>query len=92
MSDSLVDYRWLKWNKSVTTFTKDDLRKETLFTILHPKHYEQRAHSKRGVYLKLKNLTFADEGLYTCLAVSMRMGFSYRSAFLKVKQPAKGKS
>jgi hypothetical protein len=90
-SDMLVDYRWLKWNRSVKSFTESDLRNGTLFTILHPQHYGQPAYNKRGVYLKLKNLTMADEGLYTCLAISVHMGFSYRSALLTVEQPVESK-
>lgn len=90
-SDNIVDYRWLKWNSSVKSFTKADLLNGTLFTILHPVHYEQPAYLERGVFLKLTNLTMADQGLYTCLAISIYMGFSYRSAFLTVKQPIKSK-
>ena len=85
-TDILVDYRWLKWDSSVKSFTQADLYNGTLFTMLHPKHHEV-APNKRGVYLKLTNLTKADEGLYTCMAMNMYMRYSYRSAFLTVKQP-----
>ena len=92
-SDILVDYRWLKWDSSVKSFTQADFYNGTLFTMLHPKDYEQvNAHNKRGVYLKLTNLTKADEGLYTCLAMNMYMRYSYRSAFLTVKQPPQSKA
>ena len=73
------------------SFTKADLLNGTLFTILRPVHYEQPAYLDRGVFLKLTNLTMADQGLYTCLAMSVHMGFSYRSAFLTVNQPFKSK-
>jgi hypothetical protein len=90
-TDTLVDYRWLKWSKSVKSFIKADLLNGTLFTFIHPIYYKQPAYNKRGVYLKLTNLTLADEGLYTCLAISIHKGFSYRSAFLTVEQHLKGK-
>lgn len=90
ITDTLVDYRWLKWNKTVKSFTKADLLNATMFTILHPKYYEQPASNKRGVFLKLKNLTMDDEGLYTCL-VSSYMGYSYKSAYLSLQYPPKSK-
>lgn len=88
--DSLVDYRWLKWNLSVKSFTKADFLNGSLFNILHPVYHEQRDNDS-GVYLRLTNLTMADQGLYTCLVSSIYTGFSYRSAFLTVKQSFKSK-
>ena len=90
-SDALVDYRWLKWDKSVKSFTKKDLLNASLFTIVHPKYHGHPPPNKRGVYLTLKNLTMDDEGLYTCLVTSNFMGYAYRSAFLKVQLVVEGK-
>ena len=72
-------------------FSPVNLKNASLFTIIHPSHYEQAAFNKKGVYLKLENLTKADEGLYTCLAVSIYMSFAYRSAYVTVKEHEESK-
>ena len=91
ISDTLVYYSWLKWNNSVKIFNQTDLLNAKLYTMLPPRLLKQADGNKRGVYLNLANLTKADEGLYTCLAVNIYGRYAYKSAFLTVKQPMKSK-
>ena len=90
-----MDYRWLKWHNQRENATLENLSDRSLYAVLSPQFYEISTRqflslTRKGISLKLKNLTMEDQGLYTCL-VSNSVGFSVRSAFLSVKYPLKSK-
>ena len=82
-SGTLPDFRWLKWDKSITfvSIIRDNLRDGT-FQVIDPKYYRtiQRGESYESE-LKISNVTEEDFGLYTCYA-SNHIGADYNSAFL----------
>ena len=81
---TLPDFRWLKWDKSITFVSniRDNLENGT-FQLIDPQYYStirQRGESY-GSELKISNVTEEDFGLYTCYA-SNHIGAEYNSAFL----------
>ena len=83
-SGTLPDFRWLKWDKSITFVSKirDNLR-DGAFQLIDPKYYSgiQRGELSYESELKISNVTEEDFGLYTCYA-SNYIGAEYNSAFL----------
>ena len=91
VSGTLPDFRWLKWNKSVTS-TKtisDDLEnrfyldlENRLYRLIDPHSYKfLRVQDHYGAELRINNVTEDDFGLYTCF-VTNYIGKDYNSAFL----------
>ena len=83
VSGTLPDFRWLKWDKSITFVSKiGDNSRDHAFLLIDPKYYSdiQRGESY-GSELKISNVTEEDFGLYTCYA-SNHIGAEYNSAFL----------
>ena len=83
VSGTLPDFRWLKWDKSITFVSKiGDNSRDDAFLLIDPKYYSdiQRGESY-GSELKISNVTEEDFGLYTCYA-SNHIGAEYNSAFL----------
>ncbi|KAL9983811.1 hypothetical protein ACROYT_G006043 [Oculina patagonica] len=82
----LPDFRWLKWDKSVTSMPKlgDDLEKGSYHLIdpLSYKIFQVKHNHNYGVELRITNVTEDDFGLYTCF-VSNHIGKDYNSAFLR---------
>ena len=83
LSGTLPDFRWLKWDKSITFVSniRDNLR-DGAFQLIDPQYYSgiQRGESYESE-LKISNVTEEDFGLYTCYA-SNHIGAEYNSAFL----------
>ena len=83
VSGTLPDFRWLKWNKSVTSMPKT--YKDILngsFRLIDPYYYETVTVRKNyGVEVTIVNVTEDDFGLYTC-SVSNHIGRDFRSAYL----------
>ena len=83
VSGTLPDFRWLKWDTSVTFVSniRDNLR-DGAFQLIDPKYYSgiQRGESYESE-LKISNVTEEDFGLYTCYT-SNHIGAEYNSAFL----------
>ena len=84
VSGTLPDFRWLKWDKSITFVSniRDNLE-DGAFQLIDPRYYStirQRGESY-GSELKISNVTEEDFGLYTCYA-SNHIGAEYNSAFL----------
>lgn len=83
VSGTLPDYRWLKWNKSITSMPK--AYKDMLngsYRLINPYYYETiKVKSKYGVEVTIVNVTEDDFGLYTCF-VSNHIGWDFRSAYL----------
>ena len=83
VSGTLPDFRWLKWDKSITFVSKiGDNSRDDAFLLIDPKYYSniQRGESYESE-LKISNVTEEDFGLYTCYA-SNHIGAEYNSAFL----------
>ena len=95
VSGTLPDFRWLKWDKSVTSMQKiGDHLENGPYRLIKPQYYKiVRVKQNYGVQVTITNVTEQDFGLYTCL-VSNRMGKDYNSAFLskyvKPTVPVKG--
>ena len=84
LSGTLPDFRWLKWDESITFVSniRDNLE-DGAFQLIDPRYYStirQRGESY-GSELKISNVTEEDFGLYTCYA-SNHIGAEYNSAFL----------
>ena len=84
LSGTLPDFRWLKWDESITFVSniRDNLE-DGAFQLIDPQYYStirQRGESY-GSELKISNVTEEDFGLYTCYA-SNHIGAEYNSAFL----------
>ncbi|KAL9983806.1 hypothetical protein ACROYT_G006036 [Oculina patagonica] len=95
VSGTLPDFRWLKWDKSVTSMPKlgDDLMNGS-YRLIDPHYYKTiQVKDNYGVELRITNVTEDDFGLYTCF-VSNHIGKDYNSAFLskyvKPTVPTKG--
>ena len=83
VSGTLPDFRWLKWDKSVTFVSKiEDNLKSGSFKLIDPR-YCQSLHfeDEYGSEVTIINVTENDFGLYTCYA-SNHLGAEYNSAFL----------
>ena len=95
VSGTLPDFRWLKWDKSVTsTKTISDDLENRLYRLVDPHSYKSiRVKDHFGCELTIINVKEDDLGLYTCY-VSNHVGSDYSSAFLskdeKPSAPAKG--
>ena len=92
VSGTLPDFKWLKWDKSVTSIKKigDDLQSGS-YRLIDPHYYKTiRVKDHYGVELRITNVTEDDFGVYTCF-VSNHIGKDYNSAFLTVKPTAYGK-
>ena len=87
VSGTLPDFRWLKWNKSVTSKKISDdpfyLDLENrLYRLIDPHSYKfLRVKDRYGAELRITNVTEDDFGLYTCF-VTNHIGKDYNSAFL----------
>ena len=83
VSGTLPDFRWLKWDKSITFVSNmEDNLEDGAFQLIDLKYYRtiQRDESYESE-LKISNVTEEDFGLYTCYA-SNHIGAEYNSAFL----------
>ena len=83
LSGTLPDFRWLKWDKSITFVSNmEDNLEDGAFQVIDLKYYRtiQRDDSYESE-LKISNVTEEDFGLYTCYA-SNHIGAEYNSAFL----------
>ena len=94
VSGTLPDFRWLKWDKSVTFVSniKDNLENGS-FQLIDPRYYRSwQQGEKYGSGVTITNVTEEDFGLYTCYA-SNHIGAEYNSAFLSryVKPTTVGK-
>ena len=94
VSGTLPDFRWLKWNKSVTFVSKiEDNLKSGSFKLIDPRYYKSlHFGDEYGSEVTIINVTENDFGLYTCYA-SNHIGAEYNSAFLSryVKPTTPGK-
>ena len=82
-SRTVPDFRWLKWNKSVTFVSKisDNLR-DGAFQLVDPKYYHSiHGHQSYGSELRITNIAEDGFGLYTCYE-SDQIEAKYNSAFL----------
>ena len=95
VSGTLPDFRWLKWDKSVTSTKKiSDDKENRLYRLIDPHSYKIiRVKDHLGCELTITNVKEDDLGLYTCY-VSNHIGKDYSSAFLskdeKPSAPVKG--
>ena len=82
VSGTLPDFRWLKWDKSVTfPKIKDNLGNGS-YQLIDPRHYHSvQVGESYGSEVTITNVTEDDFGLYTCYA-SNHIGAEYNSAFL----------
>ena len=86
VSGTLPDFRWLKWDKSVTSIKNigDDLENGS-YRLIDLHYYKAiRVKYHYGVQLRITNVTEDDFGLYTCF-VSNHIGKDFNSAFLSKK-------
>ena len=95
VSGTLPDFRWLKWDKSVTSTKKisHDLENGS-YRLIDPHSYKIiQVKDHLGCELTITNVKEDDLGLYTCY-VSNHIGKDYSSAFLskdeKPSAPVKG--
>ena len=83
VSGTLPDFRWLKWDKSVTfpSKIKDNLENGS-YQLIDPRYYHSvQSGESYGSEVTITNVTEDDFGLYTCYA-SNHIGAEYNSAFL----------
>ncbi|XP_073239420.1 hemicentin-2-like isoform X2 [Porites lutea] len=90
LSGTLPDFRWLKWDKSITFVSNmGDNLEDGPFQLIDLKYYSaiQQGPESYGSELKISNVTEEDFGLYTCY-VSNHIGAEYNSAFLSRALPS----
>ena len=92
VSGTLPDFRWLKWDKSITSQPKmnnETLNGNGLYKLIDPHYYKFiQVGERHGVQLNINNVDDDDFGLYTCY-VSNYIGFAYSSALLmKYEEPS----
>ena len=90
VSGTLPDFRWLKWDKSITFVSNvGDNLEDGPFQLIDLKYYSaiQQGPESYGSELKISNVTEEDFGLYTCY-VSNHIGAEYNSAFLSRALPS----
>ncbi|XP_068734988.1 fibroblast growth factor receptor-like 1 [Montipora capricornis] len=92
VSGTLPDFRWLKWDKSITSQPKmnnETLKCNGLYKLIDPHYYKFiQVGESYGVQLNINNVDDDDFGLYTCY-VSNHIGFAYSSALLmKYEEPS----
>ena len=83
VSGTLPEFRWLKWDKSVTfpSKIKDSLEIGS-YQLIDPRYYySMQSEESYGSEVTITNVTEDDFGLYTCYA-SNHIGAEYNSAFL----------
>ena len=82
-SGTRPDFRWLKWDKSVTFLSKiEDNLESGSFKFIDPRYYQSlHFEDEYGSEVTIINVTEDDFGLYTCYA-SNHNGAEYNSAFL----------
>ena len=83
VSGTLPDFRWLKWDKSVTFVSKiEDNLESGSYQLIDPRYYHSMQSGEScGSEVTITNVTEDDFGLYTCYA-SNHIGAEYNSAFL----------
>ena len=83
VSGTFPDFRWLKWDKSVSFVSKiEDHLENGSFKLIDPRYYNFLESGDEYVSeLTIINVTEDDFGLYTCYA-SNHIGAEYNSAFL----------
>ncbi|XP_067037569.1 fibroblast growth factor receptor 2-like isoform X3 [Acropora muricata] len=87
-SATIPDFRWWKWNKSITSLQniEDSSHTYTPYKVIDSHLYKTILDGRKyGVELRINNVTEDDFGLYTCF-VSNHIGYSYNSAFLSRKE------
>ncbi|XP_015756848.1 PREDICTED: fibroblast growth factor receptor 2-like [Acropora digitifera] len=87
-SATIPDFRWWKWNKSITSLQniEDSSHTYTPYKVIDSLLYKTILDGRKyGVELRINNVTEDDFGLYTCF-VSNHIGYSYNSAFLSRKE------
>ena len=83
VSGTLPDFRWLKWDKSVTFVSKiEDNLESGSYQLIDTRYYHtMQSGESYGSEVTITNVTEDDFGLYTCYA-SNHIGAEYNSAFL----------
>lgn len=94
VSGTLPDFRWLKWDKSITSLRRSENFINGSYKLIDPTYYTTIQDGQNyGVELRITNVTEDDFGLYTCV-VSNHIGKDHSSAFLsryiKPTRPTKG--
>ena len=87
-SATLPDFRWWKWNNSITSLqnVKDSSHTYAPYKVIDSHLYKTILDGRKyGVELRINNVTEDDFGLYICF-VSNHIGYSYNSAFLSRKE------
>ncbi|XP_068745558.1 fibroblast growth factor receptor 2-like [Montipora capricornis] len=92
VSGTLPDFRWLKWDKSITSQPEmnESLKdNEAVYKLIDPHYYKTiKVSESYGVQLNINNVSDDDFGLYTCY-VSNHIGFDYNGALLiKYEEPS----
>ncbi|KAK2559015.1 Fibroblast growth factor receptor 1, partial [Acropora cervicornis] len=84
VSGTLPDFRWLKWDKNITSQPKMNgmMKASGSNKLIDPIHYKTIKDGEyHGMQLEIYNVSDNDLGLYTCF-VSNHIGYDYNSAFL----------
>ncbi|KAK2559520.1 Fibroblast growth factor receptor 1 [Acropora cervicornis] len=84
VSGTLPDFRWLKWDKNITSQPKMNgtMKANGSNKLIDPIHYKTIKDGEyHGVQVEIYNVSDNDFGLYTCF-VSNHIGYDYNSAFL----------
>ena len=95
VSGTLPEFRWLKWDKSITSLPRSyDNFQHGSYQLIDPHYYKTiQVGDNYGVELRITNVTEDDFALYTCF-VSNHIGENHNSAFLsryvKATTPVQG--
>ncbi|XP_074634964.1 hemicentin-1-like isoform X1 [Acropora palmata] len=84
VSGTLPDFRWLKWDKNITSQPKMNgmMKASGSNKLIDPVHYKTIKDGEyHGMQLEIYNVSDNDLGLYTCF-VSNHIGYDYNSALL----------